>query len=312
MASQVSPKPPPLSYADRAKKGKNVGAQNSLSSQRGHSQSVSASSTTTAISTAPSSSSTISSSSNIDIVKSASLEANPQSQSTPILRLSEDPDQQFPPPSNKDVAKSGPKTERADSSADPPPPLIRNTKQASPPVVNVWNIRKEKLAQARALSQTQPESTTAPQSLSAAKSQGASPNTLRVEHAEASLANSPRATVPPSKPSQPSTENTLPVNGHSVNEGHDPFVVHPNLAQSSRIPIPPDSENWPAVGNTAASPSSPYQPSNNGSNGSSEVLVDSQRAEDKSSTTVATKKSAFSTLYSDSAFILDSSSPTIF
>ena len=108
------------------------------------------------------------------------------------------------------------------------------------PPVNVWNVRRERMAQSQATRRTSviPPTRDPPPPLA---SQDRDPNT-----------------TPGLREGAPSSRPVSPTNGASTlgSENDDPFVVKPrNLQPSHPVPHVEDKESWPEVGSSLTPPS---------------------------------------------------------
>ncbi|KAH9921379.1 hypothetical protein B0H21DRAFT_199855 [Amylocystis lapponica] len=261
--SSTTANPPPLSYADRAKKAQNIKSKTLPSSQRIVSQNVAKpAASPVAPSTSSAGSSTVASTSasnpspshasisiNVTPASSAALSARTTS-GPPSPMLSPTP--QHP---NGDVKRTG-----THSSG---PHTVSVPKPTPAPPVNVWNLRKEQMAQTRLLSQSRP----APSSSSQKPPQSGSQDAVLSPPIARRPSDAPSDTIPAPSNSTAlqnvtnhrshSTMGSGPlVNGHNAhtNNGDDPFVVRPRVAQQSPVVSTPsvdDAESWPEVGRPA-------------------------------------------------------------
>ncbi|OBZ78302.1 hypothetical protein A0H81_02446 [Grifola frondosa] len=145
-APTASDNPPPLSYADRAKKAQNIRQKSQLASQRSPSQGTSAAPLTISASTVPGTSSVPSGSLAASTVsKPSSPSANTDVASTFPLPSASTPSSPHPLVDTNGSKVNG-DVNHSDSVSSVP--LATKPSPASP--MNVWNIRKEQMAQARA------------------------------------------------------------------------------------------------------------------------------------------------------------------
>ncbi|CDO73676.1 hypothetical protein BN946_scf185015.g4 [Trametes cinnabarina] len=255
----ANPPPPPLSYAERARKAQNAKPAFQLAAQRSAAQGASSNNVNSTASTAPGSAAarpaglTASpatgsraslSGSAADMKTSSttipSLAASSSKPTTPLNaeRLAEHK-------SNGDVNVNG----DSQSSAPSAPPV---QKQASAPPVNVWNIRKEQMA-ARALNQARPANPSAPAPTRSSTSLLSPQPLVPLEGSSLSASSSHTSPNPSVKPSPTMSATNGPM--ASPPEHDDPFVVRPGRSPpNASPPAIDDAENWPEVGQAAATP----------------------------------------------------------
>ncbi|KAI0360522.1 hypothetical protein OH77DRAFT_692424 [Trametes cingulata] len=256
--------PPPLSYAERAKKAaQNARPPPQVAPQRSISQGASSSTASSTAPpaptsapprpaalasppTAPKASRSGHSTAGDALAPPATSHPPPASSSQPATPPAADPAAE--PKPNGDVNHNG---DSASVAAVPSPPV---QKQASAPPVNVWNIRKEQMA-ARVLNQPRPTNSTSPlpNQNSAAAAAVSPPQSSALD--ASTLPASVSSTSP--NPSMKPSPTVAPINGHlpPSAELDDPFVVR--AGRTPPKPSPPaidDAESWPEVGQAAATP----------------------------------------------------------
>ncbi|CCM02501.1 uncharacterized protein FIBRA_04603 [Fibroporia radiculosa] len=248
-------KNPPLSYADRAKKAQNAG-QKSSSSQRVFSQAMSTGATSTS-NIATSGPSTIPRNEG-NAVESPSLAAvppasSPQSVSPLPSQVNANGDVKHPV--NDSLAAGPPaQTETFPTSAS-----ISDSISPQPPAVNVWNLRKEQMAQARARSNhnsiQKPLSSANHPPLQEPHLRGSSilqEQNTRIGTASSSTSQ-PVVTAGPAAAAGRSAQSMTNGNGDAHSEGSEAAVLRP---QARALQVADDEENWPEVGKMVSQASS--------------------------------------------------------
>lgn len=280
----VSPTPstsanPPLSYAERAKKAQNI-------KPRGPSQHVLPSNVSIA------SNSTIAPSVEHPPPSTASKPPAPPSGPSSVSSVLEKPTTTTSVPSFISAHADSTEPPSPLSAAVPNEPNGHPKHSVSPatstssaalapktaptPPVNVWTVRKEQMAQARALNQPRAPQ---PSALSPKPAQPVNQQTQasaavsqRDVRSEVPDATTSRRTIPSSLPSQnpgltqrvvsvPATSSAVATNGSSshANLNDDPFTVRPR-AQAMAAAMPPsveDVESWPEVGKAPTASATP-------------------------------------------------------
>lgn len=261
--------PPVLSYADRAKKAHNASSQPS-SSTRPQSQPPPANplpptTTSAALPTsAPDPGASLTPASG-----SANHRPSQQTASTPTSGDFELPVQDTPNDASSHNAK-------LTSPISEPP-----TKSAAPPKVNVWNLRKEQMAQARATSHVQP----AP---GHANTRTAQPQEASVSRAPDGPSSTNGSTADASGSSQKPS-----INGNGIDTLQHGQKKSPPTQVSRAVPPVDDATSWPTVGTAVAGPPRPSSSEAAGSADPKGGKVEDQtsKEEDKSGTSSAAKKS---------------------
>lgn len=267
--------PPVLSYADRAKKARSANSQPS-SSTRPQSQlppanpppPTTASAALPVLNTAPDPGASLTPASG-----SANHRPSQQKASPSTSGDSELPVQDTPNDANLHNAK-------LPSPISEPP-----TKSAAPPKVNVWNLRKEQMAQARATSHTQ----AVPGS---ANSRTAQPQEASVSHAPDGPSSTNGSTTVASGSSQKPS-----INGNGIDTPQHGQKKSPTTQVSRAVPPVDDATSWPTVGTAAAGTLRPSGSEAAGSTDPRGGKADDQasKEEDKNGTANNAKKSTSTT-----------------
>lgn len=248
-----SSKAPPLSYADRAKKGQNIKPPNQPQPNQPAAKpsniltnSASANSSGTEPSTTPSKPM------NADDAQNPSASPS-RPQAAPAS----------PPASASDP--SAPKGMNGDTPAAPEAPPVNAAPAAATastplkPVVNVWSLRKEQMAQqaaARSQSSTQPPPPLATSIPSTSQRPNTSKSPLPASQNAGPQISSRVTPLQPTDASHPKPRTKPQINGANtdIDEEDDPFVVKmsPNVSRRPLSSAPPpaavDAESWPEVG----------------------------------------------------------------
>ena len=241
-APSASSKPPMLSYAERAKKARNINPQTPLATRNPPHATSSPTSAPTA-STAPSAPLTSSNpvpEPEISIAPTAPTTNHQPPQQAPTVTSSADNQSS----SARDT--SGDNSSPATSSSELP------QKPQAVPVVNVWNLRKEQMAQARA-NNSQSQMTQAVQ------------NTRpQISQDKGIPQASELSSIPNGSPPAGSGSSQKPaINGNGTG-GHQSKKA--SSAQSTRSAVPPsveDSTSWPTVGMSVTAPAASQRSTSN-------------------------------------------------
>ncbi|KAI0674457.1 hypothetical protein C8Q78DRAFT_989386 [Trametes maxima] len=260
-APLATAKPPPLSYAERAKKApQNVKSSPQVASQRSISQgappSVAHSVSSTAAlrpagAAAPTSPPSVS-----NPAPPGHQAADARAPSTPSHPAAVSSSKSTTPPTTEPLAEPGSNGDvnRNGDSQSSAPSASLAPKQASAPPVNVWNVRKEKMA-ARTLPPSRSvESTSLPR-----RNPAASTTQTVTPEASTLFASSSNPSV---APQMKISQSAPALNGRlaPLADDDDLFVVRPGRSPpnpSSSNTTPPaidDTESWPEVGQAAATP----------------------------------------------------------
>lgn len=300
----VSPAPststnPPLSYAERAKKAQNIKPR--ALSQLASPSNASVTSTQTIApsadravppATKPVTAPPPGPSHPPSVLEKPNVTAS-SSGSTSVQANSTRPPSPLSPPASRPNEPNGhQKYAPAPSSI---PTSTTAPKTVSVPPVNVWNVRKEQMAQARALNQSrapQPSASSlkSPQSVN---QDPTPPAGVRSDVSDAVSQPAASSSTPPTGVTSqrvPGSATTGATNGPSshANSNDDPFTVRPRTAQSSVAAVPPsmdDVESWPEVGKTPTAAVAPA---------SADVKEKEESTQSESSEGRASRKSASS------------------
>ena len=241
---QNSAQTPPLSYADRVKKSQRANAASSTSSQRPPARSQPSSASVSVPPTAAKG------------AKSPDTEsAAKQPQGAPPAPVDLQPS---PPDTPRKASESKPVNGQASSSSVDPvagPSSTPVKKTTAPPAVNVWNLRKERMAQAHTqqpgkgsesspLAQTSTTNDPGPISATPATSSSVSASIPAQKEPEAS------SSAPP--PKAAAADSRAP-----TEEDDDPWVVRPNRAPAAVLLPRLDATSWPEVGKPPTSVTNP-------------------------------------------------------
>ncbi|GJE86439.1 LAM domain-containing protein [Phanerochaete sordida] len=250
---QNSAQPPPLSYADRVKKSQRANAAPSTSAPRPQARAQPPPAGAAAI-------------------PNAAKAANPPA-AEPLAK--QQPQGDFPAPSasqpsSPDTPRKAPEQkplngQPSSSSVDPVagPSSAPAKKPAAPPAVNVWSLRKERMAQV--LSQQtakSPDSSLQPAAATTSDSSTAPPPPAASSSAPVSTSAQKE---PEASSSAVPTKAVSPDVQTPNEEEYDPWVVRPNRASPAvAVPAPRlDATSWPEVGK--AHSTTPPQPGGSGS-----------------------------------------------
>ncbi|PCH44968.1 hypothetical protein WOLCODRAFT_139352 [Wolfiporia cocos MD-104 SS10] len=232
----VSPSNPPLSYADRAKKAQNSGKKISPALQRTPSQ-------TSPTAAASASSSALNSTADRPTAVAAAYEAQsllPVSgevaSATPTASSAQSASGLPLPPNGKDDGDANPSGTDVAASSEQEAPAM--SKRASVPATNVWNVRIEQFAQARARSSGSAQTTPPSNGLAHANE-----TTPRASDPVGSLNAASSGSTAQNGRSQATL--SVPSAALSAPDDDDVFVVRPR-------PIPMDDQSWPEVGKAHA------------------------------------------------------------
>ncbi|KAI0070757.1 hypothetical protein K474DRAFT_1669554 [Panus rudis PR-1116 ss-1] len=236
MVSSVSPastKPPPISYADRAKQKAQAPLQ---SAQRAHSQNASVASTATTGSSVSSNAQTVS-------TNASSIDpSSPLASSHPPIAAPSNPNAP-----QKITEDKSPVPTSQDAHPDPIPGTSSRA-QKNTLVANVWSVRMEQMAQTRAVP-TPPH----------IASSSTSPNTSNDKRAEV-VSQVPEANASHTPSPQPSVSSSTLNGGNLRGDSHDKTLNGHSTANSlttpskapSSLSTPPaaDLEDWPTIGSS--------------------------------------------------------------
>ena len=233
-------KVPPLSYADHAKKAQNIKSPISPQLNRTPVQSLS----TTSGTLAPFSSPPLK-----PVAPPLALDLD----SDPALNVVTLTDHHSPSASNVKTI-NGDTRANNDLASKALSVVAAHTSSQKSPVLNVWNVRKEQLAAARAAltealaKELPPE----PQALLPSSDSALPQNTVP----SIAAFNSPTAPAPNSSHGPSALLNGV------TSEDHDPFTVRTTIRSTRPLPPPvDDTDNWPEVGKAPTSTHSTANPS---------------------------------------------------